>query len=404
MVKPSLLLLLPLLALVASAESRVPDITRPVVDLADVLSAQDEESISTELVRLRDSTEAQMAVVLVETTSGEPIEDFALRSFDAWKGGSRERNDGLLLVVAVKDRRVRLEVGYGLEEPIPDGVAQALLQAQSPLFARADWRGGILNIVEEIQGRLAEASTTTSRGSAVATPTPRRRSASQQVLFLMLIFGAATAAGLRGRGGVVSKDSGGMYWFLAVEAVVMATSAFAHGLSIVEALGIFGAFVGYFFMMGHWVNSHPPSAIVVASCTPLLIYWHAASDIARAPTLWACVMAPNPFVVFLIVVGVRYTLGTFTNAMNIHCNFRPRPLSLSLRAMMWLGYKPEHLRRHQARLESASATGVFYDSSGSLGGVDNGGWGDGGGWSGGGGGGWSGGGGSSGGGGGSSSF
>ncbi|MCP3065145.1 TPM domain-containing protein [Myxococcus sp. K38C18041901] len=407
MVKPSLLVLVPLLALTVSAQPRVPTITRSVEDLAEVLPPQEEESISTELVRLRERTEAQMAVVLVETTSDEPIEDFARRIFDGWKGGSRERNDGLLLVVAVKDRRVRLEVGYGLEGPIPDSVARALLEAQSPWFARGDWRGGILNIVEGVQERLVEANTsptTTHHRSGVAAKRPRRPPATKDVFFTVLIFAAASSLVMFGIWRDMKESRGTIPWFLAIEVAVVATSAFTRGISIVETLGFFGAFVAYFCTMYRWLNSHPPSAMLVANGTPLLSYFHASGDLERAPTLWACLLTPSLVTTLLLALGLRYTLGSILNAMDIHGLARPKPFSLSLRAMIWLGYNPEYLREHQSRLDSAPGTDDICDSGGSLGG-GGGGWG-GGGW---GGGGWSdggggGGGGDGGGGGGSSSF
>ncbi|WP_158623923.1 TPM domain-containing protein [Corallococcus llansteffanensis] len=130
MVKAVLLsLLIPTLVLGA-----VPSITRPVTDPQGMLTAQEMESVAQALVQLRAERQVQMAVLLVDTTNGQPLEDFAHEAFSAWKGGEAGRDNGLLLVVAKGDRRSRLEVGYGLEPYLTDGEATTLLHAQGPLM------------------------------------------------------------------------------------------------------------------------------------------------------------------------------------------------------------------------------------------------------------------------------
>ncbi|HYO69511.1 MAG TPA: TPM domain-containing protein, partial [Archangium sp.] len=112
MVKTSaLVLLLPALLL-----GSTPVIDRPVVDERGLLSSSEKEDVARELVRLRDETGTQMAMLLVGSTGGEPIEDYAMRTAEAWRGGTAGLDNGLLFVLAVDDRRARLEVGYGMEE------------------------------------------------------------------------------------------------------------------------------------------------------------------------------------------------------------------------------------------------------------------------------------------------
>jgi uncharacterized protein len=153
----ALALLLPTLLLGA-----VPTITRPVTDPRGLLSAVDTERVSQELVRLRNDTGVQMAVLVVDTTGGEPIEDYAMQAAQAWRGGQAGEDNGLLFVLAVDDRRMRLDVGYGLEEHLPDGAVRRLLDAQLPLMRQRAYAGAILHIIQGIRGRLP--------GAAAATP------------------------------------------------------------------------------------------------------------------------------------------------------------------------------------------------------------------------------------------
>lgn len=155
----ALVLLLPS---VAFATPAVPEIHQPVVDLAGLLSAQEQEQVASALVGLRDKTGAQMAVLIVDTTSGEPIEDYAIRVARQWRGGQGGANDGLLYVLAVKDHRMRLDVGYGLEESLPDDAVRRLLDAQTPRMRQKDFTGALLAIIEGVSERLPAVSDSAS--------------------------------------------------------------------------------------------------------------------------------------------------------------------------------------------------------------------------------------------------
>ena len=146
----ALVLLLPAFVL----GSVPPPIDRPVEDTVGLLSASDREAVASALVQLRRETGAQMAVLIVGTTRGEPIEDYAMRAAEAWKGGGADRDNGLLLVLAAHDRRQRLEVGYGLEEYLPDDAVRTLLEAQGPLLRQWNYRGALLGVVSGVRARL----------------------------------------------------------------------------------------------------------------------------------------------------------------------------------------------------------------------------------------------------------
>lgn len=167
-----------------------PVIDRPVVDERGVLSSADTEAVASELVRLRDETGAQMAVLLVGTTGGEPIEDYAMRAAEAWKGGRGGQDDGLLFVLAVDDRRARLEVGYGVEEYLPDDAVRRILDDQGPLLRQRDYRGAVLGVIQGVRARLPGAEGV----PALSRPAPM--SAARLENIMMGLMGVGIVAGV----------------------------------------------------------------------------------------------------------------------------------------------------------------------------------------------------------------
>ncbi|MGM0557971.1 MAG: TPM domain-containing protein [Myxococcota bacterium] len=121
-----LLVVVLLVPSLASAQA-VPQIHSPVVDRAGVLSDFQERAIGERLRSHYDRTGVQMAVLLVDTTGYAPIEDYSLRVASQWKGGRAGEDRGVLLTLAIDDRRSRLEVGYGLESVLTDSVSALIL-------------------------------------------------------------------------------------------------------------------------------------------------------------------------------------------------------------------------------------------------------------------------------------
>lgn len=144
------LLLVGALTLVSAAALAATRVEQPVTDEAEVLLPSDEEQIERRLVEHRERTGVQIAVLTVRSTGGLPIEDFALEVAQAWGGGSRERDDGVLFVLAVDDRRMRLELGYGVEAAIPDSEARRILDGARSYLRSGDYRVGTLHVVEEV--------------------------------------------------------------------------------------------------------------------------------------------------------------------------------------------------------------------------------------------------------------
>lgn len=147
------------LALVASllapaavgAQIEVPYLTGRVNDYAGILSPDAEGRLESRLEALENSHGAQVVVLTVPTLDGEPIEDFGIRVGEAWKIGRGEVDDGVILIVASQDRRMRIEVGYGLEANIPDAYARRILDnILTPRFRAGDFDGGVEAGVEAL--------------------------------------------------------------------------------------------------------------------------------------------------------------------------------------------------------------------------------------------------------------
>jgi uncharacterized protein len=140
---------------VAAAEVAVPPLTGRVVDLTGTLSSADIAALSQRLKDLEARKGSQVAVLIVPTTQPETIEQFSIRVADAWKIGRRKIDDGALLVVAKNDRKLRIEVGYGLEGGLTDLTARRIIdEVITPKFRTGDFAGGISAGLTRIIGAI----------------------------------------------------------------------------------------------------------------------------------------------------------------------------------------------------------------------------------------------------------
>ncbi|WP_371319334.1 YgcG family protein [Pseudomonas sp. B6002] len=129
-----------------------------VIDLTHTLDTRVVTRLTDQLAALEQSNGAQVAVLLVPTTEGASIEDYANQVFRAWKLGRKEFNDGILLVVAKDDRNVRIEVGYGLENTVTDVLAKRIIEERiTPAFRQGDYAGGITDGVNALVSLVEDA-------------------------------------------------------------------------------------------------------------------------------------------------------------------------------------------------------------------------------------------------------
>jgi uncharacterized protein len=128
----------------ADYDTPVPPLDGRVTDLAHVLSTAQRTSLTELLAGFEAETHHQIAVLTLPTLSGQSIESFSLRVANSWRIGLRDWNDGIVIVVATQDHRVRIEIGRGMENYISDGSAKSIIDgAMVPLFRTGDIDGGI---------------------------------------------------------------------------------------------------------------------------------------------------------------------------------------------------------------------------------------------------------------------
>ncbi|HIG73965.1 MAG TPA: TPM domain-containing protein [Bacteroidetes bacterium] len=148
-------LLIVALAAGASAQPDVPALTGRVVDRADLLSAETEAALTARLQAHEDSTTNQIVVLTLPSLNGEVLEPYATTVFRTWGLGQAGRNNGVLVLIARDDRKIRLEVGYGLEGALPDATAAAIIRNEmTPRFRSGDFEGGTLAAVDAIIGSI----------------------------------------------------------------------------------------------------------------------------------------------------------------------------------------------------------------------------------------------------------
>jgi len=126
------------------AQQSVPKLASSVTDLAGVLSGEQRYELEAMLRAHEDTTSNQIVIVTVPTTGEEPIEDYAVRLFEENGIGTKVNDNGVLLLVAILDRKMRIEVGYGLEGAVTDAIASLIINnAITPRFRAGDFFGGI---------------------------------------------------------------------------------------------------------------------------------------------------------------------------------------------------------------------------------------------------------------------
>jgi uncharacterized protein len=139
----------------AFAQQPIPPLQGRVVDTTRTLSTAARDALEQKLAAFEQRKGAQIAVLLVPTTSPEAIEQYSLRVAEAWEIGRGKVDDGIVVVIAKDDRRLRVEVGYGLEGAVPDALARRIIAERIvPRFYEDDYAGGIEAGVDALIGLI----------------------------------------------------------------------------------------------------------------------------------------------------------------------------------------------------------------------------------------------------------
>jgi uncharacterized protein len=168
-----------ILALVVAASAAgaqtltFPALTGRVVDDAGILDAGARAALTQKLAALEAKTTDQLVVATVKSLQGTSVEDYGNRLFRNWKLGQTAKNNGVLMLVAPNERKVRIEVGYGLEGTLPDAVTKLIIEnGILPRFRANDFAGGIArgvdDVIQVLTGDAEEWETT--RGATARAP------------------------------------------------------------------------------------------------------------------------------------------------------------------------------------------------------------------------------------------
>lgn len=183
-----------------------------VSDFAGVVDAPSKAEIESYATRVQQATGAQLAFVTVQSLQGEPIEDVANDLFHAWGIGQKGEDNGALVLLAVGDRKSRLEVGGGLGESVPDGMAGLLLDDMRPALRDNQYGPALLAAAERLGETIAKA-----KGVTVAPPAAQyhvRPSTRDSIPWPLILFGIFFLLMLlrRGGGGGRYGGGGGGFW------------------------------------------------------------------------------------------------------------------------------------------------------------------------------------------------
>jgi uncharacterized protein len=229
--RASLLALLVCWAFAAAADVAVPPLVGRVVDQTATLSSGDVASLQQTLKDFEARKGSQIAVLIVPTTAPETIEQYSLRVAEAWKIGRKKIDDGAIVVVAKDDRKLRIEVGYGLEGALTDATSKRIIdEVITPKFRSGDFAGGISAGVDRII-RVID-------GEKLPAPQPRQQPSSDWLshidllnpftLFAVFIVGSILRATLGRLIGAVATGGvvGLLAWFIAGSLVASIIAAF----------------------------------------------------------------------------------------------------------------------------------------------------------------------------------
>lgn len=195
----------------------IPYLTGRVTDNAQILSSETRKSLTESLKAHESRTTNQIAILTVPTLNGESIEDYAAAVFEEWKLGQKGKDNGILIIVVPNDRRMRIEVGYGLEGTMTDSMAGRIIQyVMTPKFKKGDYAGGITDgakaVIEILEGGKVQEIADHKRNTAEKTGFLNIESPDMTIMERIL-FGAFIF-GIIGLFTIIGILTPGVGWFL----------------------------------------------------------------------------------------------------------------------------------------------------------------------------------------------
>ena len=237
---------------VGSTVSAYYDLGAPlgyVTDTADVLTNEEEQILETTLTAFTASTTVEVAVVILPDLQGDTIEGFAVKLFAEWGIGKKGTDNGVLLLVGMAERSMRIEVGYGLEGDMTDAQSSWIIRdVLTPAFKEGNYYLGISGAVSQIMtaaggGYVSSVVSSESTGSASDTPIPEWYGGVLVAVFvgLRVLLGSTKSIWL---GGVLGAVGGGVLGYFVSSGQPFVSLMFAL------SLGVVGLVIDYFFSRG----------------------------------------------------------------------------------------------------------------------------------------------------------
>ncbi len=212
----------------------VPQLRDRVTDVAGILTADQIASLDTKLQSFEATDSTQIAVVIIPSLEGESLEAYSMRVAEAWKIGQKGRDNGAILLIALRDRKVRIEVGYGLESNLTDARTNQIIRNEiAPRFREGDYYGGIdaavTAMIQSVRG-LYQGNPPRDRQSSRAAP---GRFFHLLIVLLFPLLWVLSATGKWG-GGIIGAGAG----------MLLPYTLIGHSLFLLLGGGIVGALLG----------------------------------------------------------------------------------------------------------------------------------------------------------------
>ena len=222
----------------------IPVLSSRVTDLTQTLSQTEQAQLEQKLAAFEAKKGSQIAVLVVPTTQPEDIAQYSLRVVEKWKIGREKTDDGVLVLIAKDDRKMRIEVGYGLEGAIPDLYAKRIIsEVIGPKFKQGDFAGGLNDGVDKLIGLVD--------GEALPAPTGQSSSGLDIGNILpMLLFGGLVS-------GLMLRSMFGTFFGSALNGGLLGGAVALLGVALGGA-AIFGVIAFFITMMlgGRGVNGY----------------------------------------------------------------------------------------------------------------------------------------------------
>ncbi|RLA63714.1 MAG: hypothetical protein DRQ88_11115 [Epsilonproteobacteria bacterium] len=161
----------------------VPPLTGPIIDRANLITDKKQMALSRGLKKYKKQTGNQLQILTINSLDDETLEGYSIKVVDKWQLGDKEKDNGILLLVALKERKMRIEVGQGLEGDLPDALAGRIISQVVPYFKKANYEQGIIlgtSLIIKILGGDHKALKTRERRSEFTSYLP--------IVFIMLWF------------------------------------------------------------------------------------------------------------------------------------------------------------------------------------------------------------------------